>query len=328
MPTLDWLTREADIHRASQVPYRLLEEVPGLSYGDRDTGNMLIQGDNLDALKALLPYYAGKVKCIPIDPPYNTKSAFEHYNDNLEHAQWLAMIYPRLELARDFLAKDGSVWLSIDDHEGHYLKVILDEIFGRTSFVATVVWESRYSRSNDASLSTSHNFVLVYAKDPEAWKQARNRLPRSDTQAAQYTNPDKDERGPWRAIPWDAPIVRPNLEYPIATPTGRVCLPPAGRHWSRTEDQWHDIVKAGLAYFGKKENGVPSFKQFLHDAPSIVPNTWWPHEEAGHTDEAKKEIAAIFGSGASFDTPKPERLIQRIMQIASNEGDLILSSLI
>jgi len=326
MPLLHWLTRDADIHAATHAPYRLLEESRDLSIGDRDTGNMLIQGDNFDALKALLPYYAGKVKCIFIDPPYNTRSAFEHYDDNLEHAQWLAMMYPRLELLRNLLAEDGSIWVSIDDNEGHYLKVIMDEVFGRKNFLVSIPWESRYSRSNDAIFSLSHNHIMVYATSPSLWKNIRNRLPRTEDQAKQYKNPDNDQRGAWRAIPWDAPNIRENLSYPITTPSGKVRLPPSGRHWSRTEDQWLDIVNAGLAYFGKSGDGAPSFKQFLSEAAAIVPNTWWEHEEAGHTDEAKKEISTLFGSDNSFDTPKPERLIQRILHIATNHGDLVLDS--
>ncbi|MBK6599291.1 MAG: site-specific DNA-methyltransferase [Proteobacteria bacterium] len=141
MPLLHWLTRDKDIHEATRTPYRLLEQVASQSHGDPDTGNMLIQGDNLDALKALLPYYAGKVKCIFIDPPYNTRSAFDHYDDNLEHTQWLAMMYPRLELLRQLLAEDGSIWVSIDDNEGHYLKVVMDEVFGRANFVSSFVWQ-------------------------------------------------------------------------------------------------------------------------------------------------------------------------------------------
>jgi adenine-specific DNA-methyltransferase len=148
MPTLTWLTRDEDLKRAGAAPYRLLEEVPELGAGDRDAGNMLIQGDNLDALKALLPYYAGRVKCIYIDPPYNTRSAFEHYDDNLQHAEWLAMIYPRLELLRELLSEDGSIWVSIDDNEGHYLKVVMDEIFGRQNFIANVIWQKKYSPPN------------------------------------------------------------------------------------------------------------------------------------------------------------------------------------
>ena len=177
MPLLHWLTRDADIHTATRAPYRLLEEVPELSHGDGDTGNLLIQGDNLDALKALLPYYAGKVKCIYIDPPYNTRSAFEYYDDNLEHAQWLGLIYPRLEILRDFLAEDGSIWVSIDDNEGHYLKVIMDEIFGRSRFLASNVWQKRYSRENREAIGDVHEYVFVYAKRPDLFKKNRNLVP-------------------------------------------------------------------------------------------------------------------------------------------------------
>ncbi len=324
MPQLTWLGDAEAKRAARRVPYRLLEPVEQV--GDPAAENLLIQGDNLEALKALLPFYAGRVKCIFIDPPYNTKSAFEHYDDNLEHSQWLSMMYPRLELLRQLLHEDGSIWVTIDDNEGHYLKTVMDEVMGRSRFISTIAWESRYSRSNDANLSISHNFILVYATDPERWKIARNRLPRTDAQAAQYTNPDGDPRGPWRAIPWDAPNLRPNLTYPITTPTGRVRMPPAGRCWSRTQDQWEAMVAAGLAYFGRSGDGAPSFKQFLADAAPIVPNTWWSHEDAGHTDEAKKEIRELFGNENLFATPKPERLIERIATIATNVGDLVLDS--
>jgi adenine-specific DNA-methyltransferase len=326
MPILDWLNKETAIKARSRVPYRLLKPVKKLSYGDPESENMLIQGDNLEALKALLPLYAGQVKCIYIDPPYNTKSAFEHYDDNLEHSTWLSMIYPRLELLRELLAEDGSIWVSIDDNEGHYLKVMMDEVFGRGNFISTIVWQSRYSRSNDASLSLSHNFLHVYTLDPLKWKSIRNRLPRTKEQAKQYNNPDKDPKGPWRAIPWDAPNLRPNLTYPITTPTGKIRMPPEGRCWSRTEEQWLEIVDSGMAYFGKSGDGAPSFKQYLSEAPAIVPNTWWGHEEAGHTDEAKKELHELFGRVNAFSTPKPERLIQRVIQISSNKNDLVLDS--
>ena len=326
MPFLDWVNKNQAKEATRSVPVHLLkqEAVYGSSE-DSPLENLLIQGDNLLALKALIPVYAGRVKCIFIDPPYNTQSAFEHYDDKLEHSQWLSMMYPRLVMLRELLAKDGSIWVTIDDNEAHYLKVLMDEIFSRRRFVATVAWQSRYSRSSDTSMSLSHNFVLVYAHQPDSWKTVRNRLPRSAEQAAQYKNTDNDPRGPWRAIPWDAPNLRPNLTYPIKTPAGTIRLPPPGRCWSRTEAQWLEIVAAGLAYFGKSGDGAPSFKQFLSSASEIVPNTWWPHDEAGHTDEAQKEGRALFG-GHLFETPKPERLIQRIIHIATDPGDLVLDS--
>ena len=326
MPTLDWLNRAQAFTTAAQVPYRLLDNVSTHGDPQHAAGNLLVQGDNLEALKALLPFYRGKVKCIFIDPPYNTKSAFEHYDDNLEHSQWLSMMLPRLQLLRDLLSEDGSIWVTIDDNEGHYLKVLMDEVFGRKRFIATCVWQSRYSRSSDTSISISHNFIHCYARTPDNWKNVRNRLERTAAQEKQFNNPDNDPKGPWRAIPWDAPNVRVNLSYPIKTPTGRTRLPPPGRCWSRTEAQWNALVTAGLAYFGKSGDGAPSFKQYLTDSPPIVPNTWWGHDEAGHTDEAKKETQALFGTESVFDTPKPERLLQRILHIATNPGDLVLDS--
>lgn len=186
MPLLDWLNKSTALKAAAAAPFRLLDEVPELSYGDEASDNMIIQGDNLDALKALLPLYAGKVKCVYIDPPYNTKSAFEHYDDNVEHSTWLSLMYPRLELLRELMSEEGSIWVNIDDNEGHYLKVLMDEVFGRNKFIASVVWQSRYSRSNDASLSLSHNFIHVYTIDPEKWKTIRNRLQRTQVQSEQY----------------------------------------------------------------------------------------------------------------------------------------------
>ncbi|MGB4801323.1 MAG: site-specific DNA-methyltransferase, partial [Anaerolineae bacterium] len=326
---LTWIGKENRPH----LEPRILLEDPEKSYHashrvtDQDIfDNRLIFGDNLLALKALEQEFAGKIKCIYIDPPFNTGQAFEHYDDGVEHSLWLSLMRDRIEILRRLLRPDGSIWVHCDDNEQAYLKVMMDEVFGRAAFVATVVWQSRYSRSNDASLSMSHNFILVYSPNPEQWKTIRNRLPRTEEQAGQYTNPDGDPRGPWRAIPWDAPNLRPNLSYPINTLTGHVRLPPPGRCWSRTEDQWREIVKAGLAYFGKSGAGAPSFKQFLKDASAIVPNTWWSHEDAGHTDEAKKEIYALFGKDNAFATPKPERLLDRILTIASNPGDWVIDS--
>lgn len=326
---LTWIGKS---HRPKLEPRILLED-PAKSHHaatrvtDHDQfDNRLIFGDNLLALRALEAEFTGKIKCVFIDPPYNTGSAFTHYDDGLEHSIWLGLMRDRLEIIRRLLSDDGSLWITIDDNECHYLKVMCDEIFGRKNFVANVVWQNRYSRSNDASLSMSHNHILVYATNPDTWKNIRNRLPRTDSQSNQYKNPDNDPNGVWRAIPWDAPNLRPNLSYPITTPTGRIRLPPEGRCWSRTEDQWLEIVASGLAYFGKSGDGAPSFKQYLKDASAIVPNTWWLHEETGHTDEAKKEMHVLFGKEKAFDTPKPERLLQRIIHIATNAGDWVLDS--
>ena len=199
MPTLDWLNRDAAFRTAAQVPYRLLEPVS--EHGDGNGDNLLIQGDNLQALKALLPSYRGRVKCIFIDPPYNTRSAFEHYDDNLEHAQWLSMMLPRLQLLRDLLSEDGSIWVTIDDNEGHYLKVLMDEVFGRQNFVANVFWQKTHTRENRTDVSAVHDHVLAYAINRLQWAGIRNPLPASESQLERFTNPDDDPRGPWASLP-------------------------------------------------------------------------------------------------------------------------------
>ena len=215
MPTLNWLTRDTDIHAAARVPYRLLEEASDLSAGEPDACNMLIQGDNLEALKALLPFYAGQVKCIYIDPPYNTRSAFEHYDDNLEHSKWLAMMWPRLELLRDLLAEDGSIWVSIDDNEAHYLKVIMDEVFGRANFLTSFIWKKSYGGGAKAKWFVGlHEEILCYTKGlskfPEMFLP-----PDPDVVEKYYKYRDEKfaERGPYRLQPLATTSMddRPNL---------------------------------------------------------------------------------------------------------------------
>jgi adenine-specific DNA-methyltransferase len=332
MPILNWLTRDHDIVATKRVPYRLLDEAAELSAGDPNAGNMLIQGDNLEALKALLPFYAGQVKCIYIDPPYNTRSAFEHYDDNLEHTQWLAMMWPRLELLRDLLAEDGSIWVSIDDNEGHYLKVIMDEVFGRRSFIATNVWQKRYSRENREVIGDVHEYILVYAPSIEKFKTRRNLVPLDEDQARIYRNPDNpketDPTKRWRGLPMTAQGYRPNQMYEITAPNGRKHRPPEGRCWSMVEPEFEKLKAAGRIYWGRNGDAQPSVIRYLSEVDGLVPWTWWPHTDAGHTDESKKEANALFGSDVSFGTPKPERLMQRILQIATNPGDLVLDSVL
>ena len=200
MPILNWLNKEQALTTARDCPYRLVELVPELSYGESDTDNMLIQGDNLDALKALIPTHSGKVKCIFIDPPYNTKSAFEHYDDNLEHSKWLSMMYPRLELLHQILSEDGSIWITLDDNEMHYCKIILDEIFGRGNFIASMVWEKRKTRENRRVFSFNHDHILVYSKNKSRFESIRNPLSITEEIRKRYKNPDNDERGPWQSI--------------------------------------------------------------------------------------------------------------------------------
>jgi adenine-specific DNA-methyltransferase len=325
MPILQWLDREKHVRAAEGVPYRLLEADDALSAGDAHTPNMLIQGDNLEALKALLPYYAGRVRCIFIDPPYNTRSAFEHYDDNLEHSQWLAMMYPRLALLRDLLAEDGSIWVTIDDNESHYLKVMMDEVFGRKNFVANCVWQKRTSRENRAAIGSAHDHILLYAIGGDLnWKSKRNLLPDSD---AGYSNPDNDDRGPWRSVPFSAQGFRKNQMYPIVTPAGVTVDPPKGRCWGATEPEFirlREVEKR--VYFPNDGNGRPRIKKFQYEETGLVPMTWWDAANFGDNQQAKKENLALFEEEEAFGTPKPERLIEKILHIATNPGDLVLDS--
>jgi adenine-specific DNA-methyltransferase len=322
----EWTT--AGDYRTSEV--RLLHDVKTvgetLPRKDRANDNLLIRGDALHALTSLaeLPEFRGtflnKVKLVYVDPPFNTGQAFLHYDDALEHSVWLTMMRDRLLQIRELLADDGSVWLHLDDVEVHRARIVMDEVFGAQNFLTTVIWEKRYSRSNDASFSVSHDTLLVYRKSPAF--VVSNRLARiSDTQ---YSNPDGDPRGPWRGIPWDAPEVRLGLEYPITTAAGTVKVPPRGRHWSGTEENWSKIVDAGMAYFGKSGAGMPNVKKYLSEMQGLVPHTVWNHEEVGHNDGAKKEIQSLFPDVTPFATPKPEKLLERILHIASQPGDLVL----
>ena len=326
MPILNWLNKEQAVTTAKSCDYRLLEEVPNLSYGDSDSENLLIQGDNLEALKALIPFYAGKVKCIFIDPPYNTKSAFEHYDDNLEHSKWLSLMYPRLELLRELLSEEGSIWITIDEDEQAYLRVVCDEVFGRSKFVATNIWQKRYAPDVRKAISDAHEYLLCYAMNPRSFKETRNLLPLTDAQTKQFHNPDKDQRGPWKASDFTAPGFRPNQMYEITLPSGRVVTPPGGRCWRVTKEGFEKFIAEEKMYYGPKGDSLPSAKRFLSEMPGMVPWTWWPHTDAGHSQEGKKENQVLFGSDNTFATPKPERLLQRIIHIASNEGDLVLDS--
>ena len=328
MPTLDWLTRGADEQAAGRVPYRLLEPVAELSAGDPAAENMLIHGDNLDALKALLPFYAGRVKCIYIDPPYNTRSAFAHYDDNLEHSQWLAMIYPRLELLRDLLAEDGSIWVSIDDNEGHYLKVVMDEVFGRGNFLQTVIWFRKVSPANDAKwFSNDHDYVHIYAKNLGSLQLKR--LEREERHNTGYKNPDNDPRGLWNSVTLTGNKTRqerPNLYYSIKNPlTDEDTWPPEGLTWRLAEETYQEVAKKGSIYWGKDgKSRNPRIKRFLETAKPVIPRSVWLYDEVGHTQESMLESKTLFQQ--PFGTPKTERLLCRILAIATNPGDLVLDS--
>lgn len=300
---------------------------------DRARDNLLIRGDALHALTALnsLPEfadeYAGKVKLVYIDPPFNTGQAFAQYDDGLEHSVWLTMMRDRLEQVKDLLTPDGSVWVHLDDAEMAYCKVMMDDIFGRENFVATVIWQKSYTRENRKDISTQHDYVMVFARDRERWKSTRNLLPASDEQLGRYTNPDDDDRGPWKAIPMHAQGGHGTAAqfYSIVTPGGRMVEVPPGNCWRFTMPRYDELVADNRVWFGKDGQGVPATKKFLSEVPSgLVPVSIWPFGEVGTTGEAKSEIIPLFSGIDPFATPKPERLMERIIHIGSNPADIVL----
>lgn len=325
MPTLNWLGKNEAINGTTKVPYKILSHNEDLSYGEEQNENLLIQGDNLEALKALLPFYSGQVKCIYIDPPYNTRHAFSHYDDNLEHSQWLSLMYPRLELLREFLMPEGSIWISIDDDEGHYLKVICDEVFGRKNFINNVIWEKKFSPQNDAKwLSDSHDHILSYAKKKDVWRP--NLLPRTEAMDKRYRNPDNDPRGIWTSGDLSVKTYSAETDYPITTPSGRIVSPPSGYCWRVSPAKLQELVEDKRIWFGTSGNNVPRIKRFLVDVQvGAVSKTIWYRIEVGDNQEAKREIKQ-FNNDDVFSTPKPERLIQRIFTLGSNPGDLVMDS--
>jgi len=294
-------------------------------FGDSDTKNILIKGDNLLALKSLEQDYKGRVKLIFIDPPYNTGNAFPQYDDGMEHSLWLGMIKTRIETLYKLLSNDGSLWITIDDDEGHYLKVLCDEIFGRHNFVGNVIWEKKYSPQNDAKwLSDSHDHILVYAKNKETWRP--NLMPRTEAMDKRYKNPDNDPRGLWKATDLSVKTYNPSTDYPITTPSGRIVKPPQGRCWVVSKHKLESLIADNRVWFGKNGNNVPSLKKFLTEVKEgTVAKTIWFRNEVGDNQEAKQEVKK-FNSDDVFSTPKPERLLQRIITLASNEGDLVLDS--
>lgn len=329
MPTLDWLGRPDAFTLAARVPYRVLQPVSAHGNPSDAAHNLLIQGDNLQALKSLLPFYRGRVKCIFIDPPYNTQSAFEHYDDNLQHAQWLTMMLPRLQLLRELLAEDGSIWVTIDDHEGHYLKVLMDEVFGRGNFVASFAWEKDKGRRNDTDISSAHDHVLLFARSKPVWSTIRNLMPRTDSQNARYKNPDNDPRGPWlQGDNGTAKSGSESLRYEIELPSGRRVLPPAGNFWRFSRSTFEEALLDKRVYFGKDGDRLPVIKRFLSDVQQgVVPRTWWPAEEAGSNQSAKRDhLRKLLPDIEPFGTPKPEELLRLAIHIATNPGDLVLDS--
>jgi len=329
---LTWIGKE----KRPKVEPRILLEDAERSYharhrvtdGDR-FDNRLIFGDNLLALKALEQEFSGKVKCVFIDPPYNTGSAFTHYDDGLEHSIWLGLMRDRLEIIRRLLSEDGSLWITIDDNECHYLKVLCDEVFGRSSFVSSFAWEKDKGRRNDTDISSAHDHILLFVKNRDIWKKIRNPLPRTEAQKARYRNPDNDPRGAWlQGDNGTAKSGGESLLYPITLPSGRVVVPPKGNYWRFSKENFENARSEGRAYFGSNGDGMPLIKRYLTDVQDgVVPRTWWPAEEAGSNQSAKRDhLRKLLPDIEPFATPKPEELLQIILHISTDIGDLVLDS--
>jgi adenine-specific DNA-methyltransferase len=329
---LTWIGKE---NRPKLEPRILLED-PSKSYhasvrhGKSDLfDNRLIFGDNLLALKALEAEFAGKIKCIYIDPPYNTGSAFTQYDDGIEHSLWLSLMRDRLEILRRLLREDGSIWINIDDVEGHYLKVLCDELFGRSNFIASFVWEKDKGGRGDADVSLSHDYIHCFAKEGSVWRKTRNTLPRTETQLGRFRNPDDDPRGPWRQ--GDDGTAKSGSEknrFPVTLPSGRVVVPPKGRYWAFAESTLKTARAEGRAYFGRDGDSLPIIKRYLSEVrEGVAPRTWWTADEVGTNQGAKRDhLRKLLPDIEPFATPKPEGLLQRILTIATNPGDWVLDS--
>ena len=349
MPTLNWIGKEAVINHHLDVKFRLLRDVPELGCGDPGTGNLIVEADNLVGLKALLPYYAGKVKCVCIDPPYNTGNEGWAYNDNVNspairkwigdtvgkegetldrHDRWLCMMYPRLALLREFLSEDGSIWVFLDDNEIHALRYLMED--AQFQFIATVIWQKNFAPKNSAKhLSEDHDYVAIFAKNAESWRP--NLVTRSDDAIARYKNPDGDKRGLWTSGDLQARNYYGDGTYPITCPSGRVIEGPGkGMYWRFSKANFLKLDNEGRIWWGASGDNMPRLKRYLSDVKDgIVPQTLWFHGDVGHTQEAKKELLSAVEFDTSDDvfiTPKPTRLIERILQIATNPGDLVLDS--
>lgn len=350
---LDWPGKREALLTANAPIAKTLRPCPEESVNFDITKNLFIEGDNLEALKLLQETYLSKIKLIYIDPPYNTGHDFIYDDDFAEntvdflqrsnqvddqgnrlvvnteangrfHSDWLSMMYPRLKLSRNLLSEDGAIFISIDDNEVARLRQLCDEVFGRENFVATIVWQKRYSRENRGSIGDAHDYIIVYARSKGEFSKTSGKIPLSEEQAKIYRNPNDDPRGRWRGIPMTAQGYRPNQMYEITTPTGVVHTPPEGRCWSTVEEEFQKLEAVGRIYYGKDNSSQPQIIRYLSEVEGITPWTWLPHSEGGHTDESKKEIYSILGKSCGFDTPKPTRLILHLLQIASKDKDFIV----
>ena len=291
------------------------------------TPHALIQGDNNQILRDLHSIYDGEIDCIYIDPPYNRGDTYAYYADNEDHDKWLTKMKITLLELKPFLNKKGSIWISIDDREMAYLKILCDEVFGREHFVATIIWQKRKTRENRKVFSANHEYILVYAIDIEAFKQKRHLLPATDNLLKRYKNPDNDPRGLWQSVSANVQSGHAvsSQYYEIVSPGGKVHLPPQGRSWIYNKERMNKEIADNNIWFGTDGNGVPRIKKFMSEDIGVVPETLWLADFAGTTKNAKKELIdlGIYDKNL-FDTPKPEKLIYNILSIATNPGDIIM----
>ena len=300
----------------------------------RDTSgvyNFLLEGDNLHSLYLLGKTHYEAIDLIYIDPPYNRGSSDFRYNDAIvdsqdmfRHSKWLSFMSERLKIAWKLLKPTGVIFISIDDFENAPLRMLCDDIFGESSFLCNVVWQKRYSRENREAIGDAHEYITVYAKDKQWFKEHRHMAGITESQQKAYKNPNNDPKGRWRAVPMTAQGYRPNQMYPITDPKGNVHYPPEGRCWSTIEPEFKKLLAEGRIWFGKNGNSQPNTIRYLSEVEGVVPWTWWNNEDVGHTDEAKKELYAILGKENRFETPKPTRLMKQILKIASQKDSLIL----
>lgn len=314
-----------------QLPIRdsVLRDVPELRLGSKGAISFLVHGENDAVLDALSPTLNGSVKCIYIDPPYNNMETYAHYTDRDDQCEWIERLTGHAERLKPLLMESGSIWISIDDRQMHYLKVAFDRVFGRDNFVSTIIWEHRKTRENRRAFSNNHEYILVYAKDSATFKKSRNRLPYDSVALSRFKNPDNDPRGIWQSVSLNVQAGHATASqfYEIVGPSGRRYTPPHGRCWAYTAERVSALIEEDRIYFGKGGASVPRIKRFLSEIPGgLTPQTLWRADEVGTTDSAKKHSISLFPDLPVFDTPKPEELLDRIFSIAANSGDLVLDS--
>lgn len=344
MATLNWIGKEAVANHDKEVPFKLLEKVPSISVG-KESKNLIIHGDNLEALKALMPFYKGRIKCIYIDPPYNTGNEGWVYNDKVNspkirewlkkvvgregedltrHDKWLCMMYPRLKLLRELMTEDGAIFVSIDDNEQHHLRLVMDEIFGAKNFVTNIVWQKKYTQSNDAKyFSDTHDFLVAYAKQLEKFEL--HKLTRTEEQNARYKNPNNDSRGPWTTGPLHAKSGS-DKKYSYTFKNGVQWSPPAGTYPRYTKATLEKAEQEDRIWFGANGTAVPRMKKYLNEmTEGVVPRTLWLYSEVGSNDDAKRDIKALFDTNP-FESPKPVSLIKRVIELCADKDSIILDS--